>query len=155
MTIEVERVEILGIDVRNIAAARDLLTRLFGVNFLTTVMGGGVQPVSLPLKRGELRPNPGRLEAPSEVSIDTSGLFELIQSHLPDQPDRVRNIHLKVKNIDDALEQMQREGIGVRANYRIGGLREVIFDPGDLFGMCLCFVEYEGPSLIEAMLASD
>lgn len=152
MTIKVERIEILGINVHDVARARELFSRLFGLTFLGTVFGAESHPTQLPLESGVVREDTQPLTGPTRVDIDTAGLFELVESHRDASEDSVRNIHLKVTDIETALVDMQREGIGILANLRIGKLREVVLDPRDLCGARLCLVEYPGASLIDAML---
>ncbi|WP_167042109.1 VOC family protein [Salinibacterium sp. ZJ454] len=158
MTIDVERIEVLGANVSNLASARELFTKLFGLRFESVVLGAPdeISSERLPLRSGNLHPDPQSVQGrPTPLAIDTAGLFELIEAPTPDQADQMRNIHFKVADIEAATEEMMANGIRVVDNLRCGNLREVIFEPEDLFGIRLCFVQYEEPSIIEAMLANQ
>jgi catechol 2,3-dioxygenase-like lactoylglutathione lyase family enzyme len=149
MTINVERVEVVGIGVTDLDKAQRLLSQLFDIEFLGNTVGEGMPLENVPLKSGDLFVDPLALPGgQTRIAIDRSGLFELVEGPMTGP----RNIHFRVSDIDAATEEMQKKGIRVVGNVRDRGMREVIFHRDDLFGIRLCFVEYTGPSLIEAML---
>ena len=81
--------------------------------------------------------------------------MELIQTSPPVDDEGMRNIHFKVSDIDAAVAHLRSQGFRVVANMRIGGLREAVFDSSQLHGMRMCLVEYDAPSMIEAMTTFD
>src|SRR5690606_13284497 len=89
---------------------------------------------------------------PTFIALDTSGFFELMQSHRDAAHDGMRNIHFKVDDLDAAIESVQQLGVRLVGNVRIGGMREAIFQADDLYGVRLCLVEYTEPSLAEAIM---
>jgi len=157
MTIAVERVEVLGVNVRDLAKARALFSELFGLDFTSVVLNGpgdGDPPTeAVPLASGEVTADPNSVQnSPVPLAIDRAGVFELIEAPEGQPVDVVRNIHFKVADIDAATAEMQQRGIRVLGSVRCGGVREVIFHPEDLFGVRICFIQYSGPSMIESML---
>ena len=154
MAIDIERVEVLGVNVRDLPKAEELFSRLFGLDFKSIVLGGSdIATESIPLASGELTPDPNSVQAGKiPLAIDAAGVLELIETPEGQQPNTVRNIHFKVADIEAAIAEMQANGVRVLGNLRTGGVREVIFHPDDLFGVRICFVQYSGPSMIESML---
>jgi catechol 2,3-dioxygenase-like lactoylglutathione lyase family enzyme len=173
MAIPFERIESLGINVPDVEQAQELFSRLFGIQFKGFT--SGIEPIPreevdvvaehVPLKTGtpaELELVAGSKDAdpettahePAGVAIDTAGLFELVETADPDSHG-VRNIHLKVPDIDAATAEMQENGIRVISSVRVGQMREVIFNRDDLFGIRLCFVEYDEPTLVGSILRDD
>jgi hypothetical protein len=41
------------------------------------------------------------------------------------------------------------------AEHRIGGVWEVVYNPAELYGIRLCLVEYDAPTLIDAVLQDE
>ena len=155
MTIDIERMEVLGLNVSDVPAAGELFARLFGLRFTNLLLGGpDLQPEGVPLPAGELTKDPNSVASggPVPVAMEPTGTLQLVQTPEGMPTNTVRNIHFKVSGIDAAIAEMQAHGIGVMGNIRVGGVREVIFNPEDLFGVRICFVEYDGPSMLEAML---
>jgi catechol 2,3-dioxygenase-like lactoylglutathione lyase family enzyme len=155
MTIAVERIEVLGVNVRDLPEAEELFSRLFGLSFKSIVLNGpDIATERVPLKSGEEIADPNSVQdLPVPLAIDPTGFFELIETPDGQQANTMRNIHFKVTDIEAAIAEMQAHGIRVLGNLRCGGVREVIFHPDDLFGVRLCFVQYSGPSMIESMLS--
>jgi catechol 2,3-dioxygenase-like lactoylglutathione lyase family enzyme len=156
MSITIERIEALGVRVRDLPKAEELFSRLFGLDFKSIVYAGLDAPRELvPLKSGELNPDPNTVLGQSgglPLAIDPTGVFELIETPEGQPANAVYNIHFKVADIDAATAEMQANGIRVISSIRSGGLREVVFHPDDLVGVRICLVEYSGPSLIESIL---
>jgi catechol 2,3-dioxygenase-like lactoylglutathione lyase family enzyme len=155
MTINIERMEVMGVNVGDVPAAEALFTRLFGLSFTSLLLGGpDLKPEAVPLQAGELTKDPNSVStgAPVPVAMEPTGVLQLVQTPEGMPTNTVRNIHFKVADIDAAIAEMQANGIRVMGNIRVGGVREAIFNPEDLFGVRICLVEYHGPSMIEAML---
>jgi methylmalonyl-CoA/ethylmalonyl-CoA epimerase len=160
VTIAVERVEVLGVNVRDLPKAQALFADLFGLSFRSVVLNGpgasDPPTEAVPLASGEVTADPNSVQnSPVPLAIDPTGFFELIETPEGQQPNTVRNIHFKVADIDAATAEMQARGIRVLGSLRCGGVREVIFHPEDLFGVRICFIQYAGPSMIESMLDGD
>lgn len=149
MTIAVEKIEIVGVDVPDVARARNLFATLFGLDFGETVLGADSLTEDVPTRSGAVHTDERSVRGrPTRIAIDRSGLFELVEETRP----AMRNIHFKVADIDDAVAQMDEHGIRCVSNHRVRGMREAIFDARDLFGLRLCFVQYDAPTLIDAIL---
>jgi catechol 2,3-dioxygenase-like lactoylglutathione lyase family enzyme len=153
VVIKVERIEIAGINVHDVAAAEKKFSELFGIEFLSAVMFTEAEIVHIPPKTGEKAEDPRTITQPTRISIDTKGYFELVESHEDSSRDRMRNIHFKVPDIDEAIAEMQSHGVRLVANVLVGTMREAVFEADDLFGLRICLVEYSEPSLIEALVA--
>jgi hypothetical protein len=63
-----------------------------------------------------------------------------------------RNMHFKVTDLDAAKAELRGKGVRMVVDHRVGALREAIFHPDDLHGVRLCLIEYDAPSMIEALL---
>jgi hypothetical protein len=144
--------------VRGLPNAEELFSRLFGLDFKSIVFDSPDVPQQpVPLKSGELSPDPSPHQLLGQsgglpLAIDPAGVFELIETPEGQPANAVYNIHFKVADIDAATAEMQANGIRVINSIRTGGLREVVFHRGDLFGARICLVEYSDPSLIESIL---
>lgn len=139
----VEKIEILGIDVRDLDAAMKIFSDILGTTF--HVFDGEGQTMQ--------SENSSYEKVKATAAIDRRGFIELVQSDPAVEKDAVRNIHFKVPNLDEAVREMKLKGYRPLDVVQIGGLKEAIFSPEDICGVRLCFVEYEQPSLVEAMLA--
>ena len=146
---KIERMEILGINVRDIDQAKALFSRVLGVEFLEYELGVDVAMEA----RGADEGDPHKLESGgTRIAIDRSGYIELIQTRPPVDQDGFRNIHFKVDDMAAAMHHMDGLGLRVAADLRVGGLREVIYDAGQLHGIRLCLVAYDAPTLVDAVL---
>ncbi len=91
-------------------------------------------------------------KAKVNTAIDRTGFLELIESIPPTDKEGLRNIHFKVSDIEEAKAEMKRKGIRLIVYNKIGGLKEAIYHPDDVHGIRLCLVEYDAPSMVDAML---
>jgi catechol 2,3-dioxygenase-like lactoylglutathione lyase family enzyme len=156
VAIRAERIEVLGIDVRNFEAAKSLFARLFGLEFREFDQFAQAAIRTVLPDSGVVHDDPrGLTPSPRRVAIDTSGFFELIESADPADADGMRNIHFKVDNIEAAIHEAQELNIRLVANLQVGGLREAIFESADLFGVRLCLVQYDEPTLVDAIVAAN
>ncbi|MEZ3158934.1 VOC family protein [Microbacterium sp. BWT-B31] len=153
MAIKTEKIEIIGINVSDVDKAVALFREMFGIEFISTVLGPDDTPiVNVAPRTGEVFTDSQTAQArPTRIAIDTRGYFELMESHRDAAQDGMRNIHFKVDDIDAAIAEMQRLGVRLVGNVLVGTMREAIFDAGDLFGCRICLVQYPGPSLMEAL----
>lgn len=144
---KLERMELIGLEVSDLDAAMQEFGDILGVEFIRIDFDENSKIEYLPADGAE-----GALGTNTSMAMDTSGYMELIQSHPPTTHERVRNMHFKVEGIDDAIEEMRAKGYRLVANLRIGKMREAVFGARELRGLRMCLVEYDGPSMIEAML---
>lgn len=142
---DVEKIEILGFNVRDLDEAIRKFSDVLGTTFHT--FGDEAQTVESQLSSYQ--------GVKARAAIDRRGFIELVQSTPSVEKDAVRNIHFKVPNVDDAVKEMILKGYRLIDVVTIGGLKEAIFDPEDFCGIRLCFVEYDEPTLVDAMLAAD
>ncbi len=89
------------------------------------------------------------------MAMDTKGYLELVEYTPPVQKEGLRNIHFKVKDIEKAKDEMRKKGLRLMLNARVGGLKEAIYHPDDMFGVRFCLVEYNAPTMVEACQQQD
>lgn len=131
----VEKIEVLGINVRSLDEAIIKFSNLLGTTFHKFASG---ESASVP-----------------SLAIDRNGLIELIELGDAIENDSVRSIHFKVPNLEDAVQEMKLKGYSVLNRVRVGNLKEAIFSPDDFFGLRWCLIEYDEPTLVDAMLAGQ
>lgn len=149
---DLQKMELVGLNVRDIDAAMDVFSRLLGVEFVRFDFTD-----ETPIGRFSVDGDDQGALSPrgTIVAMDRTGYIELIQTDPPTEDEGLRNIHFKVSDIDAAVEDLRSRGFRIVANMRIGKLREAVLDPTDLHGVRLCLVEYDAPSMIEAMTDFD
>lgn len=143
------RLELMGVLVHDLDREVERYSRLFGLEFRTFVSG---RDYALARRGGSGADADVTLPPSVRMAMDTSGCFELIE--LPGADEGVRNIHVRVDDIDAATDHLVAHGLSVVHDLEAGTAREVIFDSRDLNGVRLCLIAYEGPSLAEALAAS-
>ena len=84
------------------------------------------------------------------IAMDTKGYLELVEYTPPVQKEGLRNIHFKVRDIEKAKAEMKKKGLRLMVDARVGGLKEAIYHPDDMFGVRFCLVEYDAPTMVEA-----
>lgn len=145
---KIERMELVGLEVSDLDAAMQEFADLLGVSFTRIDFAGKNLIRRFP---ADLPPN--EADETISVAMDTAGYLELIQTNPPTSHERVRNIHFKVTDIDAAIEHMRSRGHRLVSYVQIGAVREAIFGAREARGLRMCLVEYDAPSMIEAMLA--
>ncbi len=143
---EVEKLDGVAVDVKNLDEAIRLFSDILGVTF-----------VKFPedLKIEETTTEHGSRTAGGtkpKVAMDRAGLLELIESDPPTEKEGLRSIHFKVSNLEQARAEMKQKGIRLIADIKVGGLKAAIFNPDDLHGIQLYLVEYEASAQVEAVL---
>ena len=146
---KVERIEVLGINVTDLQKATALFSKLFGIEFRSFDFGREVKVHAMPVDAPDVAP---LNQATTRIAIDPTGFLELIQTSPALGPDGFRNIHFKVDDIEAAKAEMRSHGIRLITDIRVGNLREAIFHPDDLFGIRVCLIQYDAPSMVEAVL---
>ena len=147
---KLEAIELVGVVVNELDAAVARYSELFGLDFLVFTPGVDYAVSAASTTSGD----PDRsLPKNGRIALDTSGMFELIE--IPGVAEGFRNIHFRVTDMDAAVGELGELGLTVVRDLQIGLAREVIFDSGELNGIRLCLVKYEGNSLAEALAASS
>jgi len=145
---KIEKMEVVGIDVQDIEKAARLFEDLLGIKFRHCRFGVDVKPRSAETQA----PDPAAPDLNSiRLAIDPTGYLELVQTGAASTREGFRNVHFKVTDIEEAKAEMKQKGIRLIADSHIGGLREAIFHPDDLHGVRLCLVQYDAPSMIDAI----
>lgn len=144
---KIERMEVVGINVTDLDAARSRFSELLGVDFTPFTFGEDV-----PVERFETDVADAATAsfAGTRIAIDPTGYLELVE--VPAGSEGFRNMHFKVTDLDEAKAELRAKGIRMVVDHKVGGLREAIFHPDDLHGIRLCLIEYDAPSMIEALL---
>ena len=145
---KIERMEVVGINVKNLDQAIKVFSDILEVEFSDFRFGKDIQVQSL---ASDAADSATLSFDGTRIAIDPKGYLELIESTPATEQEGLRNVHFKVANLDDAKAEMKRKGIRMIADTRVGGLKEAIFHPDDLFGIRLCLIEYDAPSMIEAL----
>jgi hypothetical protein len=142
----VEKIEILAVDVKNLDEAIKKFSDILGTTFHNF---GELTGQKTTTEASDLAFEKTRIK----FAIDRRGFMELIESIPPVQKEGMRNIHYKVPSLDEAKEEMRLKGYRLIADVKMGNLKEAIFNPEDCCGIRLCFIEYNEPSLVEAIMA--
>ena len=144
---KLERMELVGLEVSDLDAAIVEFGDILGVDFVRIEFDENSQIEELPADEP-----PSMQGTRMSMAMDRAGYLELIQSHPPTTHERVRNVHFKVDDIEEAIVEMRAKGYRLVGNVRIGRMREAIFGARELRGLRMCIVQYDGPSMIDAML---
>ena len=147
---KVEKIDRIALDVNNLDSAIRLFSNVFGTTFDTVhdkIEKGKVKQEKKITKYA----NKNFEESQIKVAISPMGL-ELIETVPPIGKEGVRSFHFKVSNLDEAMAEMERKGIRLIGEIKIGGLREAIYSPEDLHGARILLVEYEAPIAMGAIL---
>ena len=147
---EIEKLELVAVDVKNRDQAVKLFSDLFGLTFTGyhELLDKGVK-AEYRLTEHADRAYEGTKR---KSSLDRTGIFEIVESDPPVEKEGLRAIHFKVADLEQAKAEMKEKGIRLTKEITVGGMKEVIFSPDDLHGIRLCFLEYDAPSLVDAML---
>ena len=144
---DIERMELVGLEVSDLDAAMAEFSDLLGVTFTRIDFSGKNL-----IRRFPADVPPSDADETISVAMDTTGYLELIQANPPTTHERVRNIHFKVTDIDAAIATMRSRGHRLVSFVQIGMMREAIFGAREARGLRMCLVQYDAPSMIEAML---
>lgn len=142
-----QRMELVGLEVADLEAAMQEFGSLLDIEFVRIDFDETSDIEYLPTD-GDAR----AMAATISMAMDTTGYLELIQSDPPTTHERVRNIHFKVDDIEESIAEMRAKGHRLVGNLRIGRMREAVFGARELRGLRMCLVQYDGPSMVEAML---
>lgn len=144
---KLERLEYVGIVVDDLEVGVQRFSELFGLEFeiydteeLDVRASDGVVP-------DEKAPQAGM-----RIAIDTLGAFELVEAAGAEEG--FRNIHLRVDDMDAAIDHLSSQGLRLVRHFFVGDTREAIFLGDDLYGLRVCLLQYQGSSLGAAMARS-
>ena len=143
---EIEKLDGVAVDVKNLDEAIKLVSDILGVTFVKFPEDLKIEETTT--EHGSR--NSGGTKP--RVAMDRAGLLELIESDPPTEKEGLRSIQFKVANLERAKAEMKQKGIRRIADIKVWGLRAAIFSPDDLHGRRLSLVEYETPTLVEAIL---
>jgi catechol 2,3-dioxygenase-like lactoylglutathione lyase family enzyme len=144
---KLERMELVGLEVTDLTEAMAKFTDLLGSEFVRIEFDEATVVEELPADEP-----PSAQGTRMSMAMDKRGYLELIQLHPPTSHERVRNIHFKVDDIEAAIVEMRAKGYRLVSNMRIGRMREAVWGAREAHGLRMCMVQYDGPSMIEAML---
>ncbi|MET0885907.1 MAG: VOC family protein [Mycetocola sp.] len=140
-----DRMEYVGIVVDDLEEGVRRFSELFGLDFEILDMADLVVEV-----HDGVTPDSAAPQSGMRVALDSTGNFELVE--VTGAPEGIRNIHVRVPDIDEAIADLSAKGLRLVRGFTIGGMREAIFDGDDFYQVRICLLEYEGPSLAQAML---
>ena len=144
---KLERMELVGLEVSDLNAAIAEFSELLDTEFVRIEFDGTVDIEELPADEP-----PHAATTRMSMAMDRTGYLELLQAHPPTARERVRNIHLKVDDIEAAIVEMKGKGYRLVQNIRIGSMREAVWGAREAHGLRMCMVQYDAPSMIDAML---
>lgn len=139
---KVERLERVGINVKNLDEAINLFSRILGTTFVKQQWGKAERTITEHVDRKLVETN-------RKVALDRTGFLELIEPTPPAEKEGLRNIHLKVQNFEQAKAEMKREGIRLIEEIKGPHFKEAVFHPDDLCGVRLCLVEYDAQDMLD------
>ena len=143
---KVEKMEVLAVNVKNLNEAIKLFSDILGVTFVKF-------PEDLKIEETTTdHASPAAEGIKHKIAMDRAGFMGLIESDPPTEKEGLRSIQFKVANLERAKAEMKQKGIRRIADIKVGGLKEAIFSSDDLHGIQLCLVEYETPTLVDAIL---
>ena len=145
---KIERMEVVGVNVTSLAKAVQFFSEVLEVEFQDFRLGGDIAVESRPVEYADT--NAVTSSGSTRIAIDPKGYLELIE--VPDGDEGLRNVHFKVADLEEAKAEMKRKGVRLVAEHKVGGVKEAIFHPDDVFGIRLCLIEYQAPSMIAALL---
>lgn len=146
---KIEKLEVIGVNVRDLKKATKVFSDILDVEFVDFEFGVDVKVESKPADAADAT---GLSFKGSRIAIDPKGYLELIETSPATENEGLRNIHFKVTDLEAAKAEMRSKGIRMIANYKVGGLEEAIYSPEDLHGIRLCLIQYDAPTMIQALM---
>ena len=84
------------------------------------------------------------------IAISPTGL-ELLETDPPPETEGLRSVMFKVPDIEQAKADIQKRGVRLIADIKLGGLKEALFRSDDLYGTRVAIVEYDTPTVMESI----
>jgi hypothetical protein len=139
------RMEFIGVVVDDLEAGVERFSEAFGLDFEIV----DTTKLDIQAKDGDLQ-DPKAPQGGMRLALDTSGVFELVE--VAGAEEGFRNVHFRVDDMDEAIAHLSSKKMRLVRSFVVGGMKEAIFAAEDLYGIRVCLVEYEGPSIAAAML---
>ena len=81
--------------------------------------------------------------------------IELFETDPPVAVEGVRNVTWRVEDIEEAMEEMKKRGIGHVFDARCGSWKEAVYKAEDVHGVRWVLNEYKGDSIMKAMVQKE
>jgi catechol 2,3-dioxygenase-like lactoylglutathione lyase family enzyme len=140
---KIERLERVGVNVKNLDEAIKLFSRVLGTTFFKA------QVENLERTFTEHAGRAYKETKITKVAMDRTGFLELLESTPPVAKEGLDNIHFKVPNLKQAKAEMKREGIRLVEEIEGPHFKEAVFHSDDLCGVTLCLVEYDANDMLD------
>ena len=144
---KIEKMGHIGVDVKNLDEAVKRFSDVFGITFVNLQEEGVELEIAIP-EHGDRTLEETKLK----IAIDRTGFFALAESSPPIEKEGVSALHVKVSNLEQAKAEMEQKGFRLTATVKVGSIKEAVYSAGDLHGIQFVLMEYEAPTLIDAIL---
>ena len=141
----IKRMEYIGVVVDNLEEGVRRFSEVFGYDFDIV----DTTTLDIQATDGDI-PDAKAPTGGMRLALDKSGVFELVE--VAGMEEGFRNIHFRVDDMDEAIADLSSKGLRLVRHFVVGGMREAIFNAEDMYGIRVCLLEYEGPSVAAAML---
>lgn len=140
-----KRMEYIGVVVDNLEEGVQRFSEVFGYDFDIV----DTTKLDIQVTEGDM-PDAKAPQGGMRLALDKSGVFELVE--VAGAEEGFRNIHFRVDDMDEAIAELSSKGLRLLRRFVVGGMKEAIFNAEDMYGIRVCLLEYEGPSVAAAML---
>ncbi len=127
---KIEKIDHIAIRVKNLEEAKSFFGGLFETKFTPVLETPEFDITSIIEPSGIELVAPLAPDGPTAKGIESRGEGLVI-------------ISLKVRGIDEAMEEMKSRGIRLVAQLDDGRVKAVLYHPADLFGVMVELIEYE------------
>ena len=143
---KIEKLQQVNIGVKNLDEAIKFFSDLFGTTFER------VHPEEVGYQKTVAEHADPALEGARFIAAISPIGLELLQSIPSVEKEGVRSFSFKVSNLEEAKVEMKERGVRLLADIKVGNLKEAIFSPDDLHGCRIVLLEYEAPTIMDAIL---
>lgn len=140
---EIEKIESVAIDVKDLGKAVKLFSDIFSTTFIDLA---GIKD-----ERAITKDADHTLEAKHHIAIERRGFIELIESTPRVEKEGLRALVVKVRDIEAAKAEMKQKGIRLAKSVQFGNAKEAVYVAEDLHGVRLTLVQHDEPSFIDAV----
>ena len=141
---KIEKIAGVLINVKNMDEAVRFFSDLLGITFEE------VPPEVKRIKTITEHADPALENVQMRIAISPTGL-ELIETVPAPEKEGLRSVMFKVPDIEQAKADIQKMGVRLIADIKLGGLREALFRSDDLYGARVAIVEYDTPTVMESI----
>ena len=141
---KIEKIAGTLISVKNIDETVKFFSDLLGITFEE------VPPDIKRIKTITKYADPAAEVVKMRIAISPTGL-ELVETDPPPEKEGLRSVMFKVPDLEQAKADMQKKGVRLIADIKLGGLKEALFRADDLHGTRVALVEYNTPTVMEAI----